>query len=270
MKTTGCWLLFLFFFSTPAFPGAWTQKHGEGYYKLGLRVIRADQFYDASGDKTPIPTLTDVGTGLYAEYGLTDRLTVIANLQFFRQLTLDTPDDSKSGLADSDFGVRWQVLGKGRTVVSTEILLGLPLGDNTHPNGLLTGDGEFNQLVRIQAGHSFYPSPLYFTADFGVNNRSEGYSDAVHYGAEIGYTLQGKFLLIFRVRGLESFENGSENIAGGVGGLYANDQRYLAYGPELNFFLNEVVGLSAGFEGAIFAENEPATLAFSFGIFLKK
>lgn len=270
MKTVACCFLLVFFLPTTAFPGAWTQKRGHGYYKLGLRIIRADQFYDANGDNASIPTLTDAGAALYTEYGLTDRLTAIANLQIFRRLTREAPDDSKSGLSDSDLGVRWHLFSKGRTVVSAEVLLGLPLGDDTHPNGLLTGDGEFNQLVRLQVGRSFYPSPFYLTAEVGFNNRTEGYSDEVHYGVEIGYTLQQKFLLIFRLRGLESLDNGSENIAGGMGGLYANNKRYLAYGPELNFLLNDVIGLSAGLEGAFFAENEPAAPAVSFGIFVRR
>lgn len=269
MKKSALYLFILSFLSTSVFPGAWTQKRGEGYYKLGLRFIRADQFYDAGGDKTDIPTFSDLGSGLYAEYGLTDNLTAIADLQVFRHLTLDMPDESKTGFSDSDLGVRWQFFRDGNLVLSTEVLLGLPLGDDTHPNGLLTGDGEFNQLVRLQVGHSFYPSPFYLTADVGFNNRSAGYSDEVHYGAEIGYTVRQKFLFIFRVRGLESLENGSENIAGGVAGLYANDQRYLAYGPEINFLINDKFGLSAGFEGALFAENEPAAPALSFGVFLR-
>ena len=60
-------------------------------------------------------------------------------------------------------------------------MLGLPIGDDTQTNGLLTGDGELNQLLALEAGHSFYPRPIYFTGEMGVNNRMNGYSDEFHY-----------------------------------------------------------------------------------------
>lgn len=272
-------LLFLFLSSANQLrAGAWTQKRGGGFYKLSFRFIQADQFYEQDGTRTDIPTLGDYTTIFYSEYGLKDWLTVVVNFAAFKRVTLNKQvgsttgfvyfeGDSKSGVADSEIGVRLGFLRGGNSVLSTEILFGLPIGDDDQSNGLLTGDGEFNQLVKAQFGHSFYPLPIYFTAEAGFNNRTNGYSDEWHYAAEIGYTFSKKFLVSFKIRGVESRKN-SNAVTGSA--LFANNQSYLSYGPEINYMINEKLGLSAQVEGATNAENVLSAPAFSFGVFIKR
>lgn len=261
--------------------GAWTQKRGEGYYKLGFRVIRADRFYELDGNKIDIPTIAEYTTGFYGEYGLNHRVTLIASVPFFKRITLNKqvgsnsgfvffPGDSKTGIADSDFGVRVALLHRGGTVLSAEILFGLPIGDNNQSNGLLTGDGEFNQWFKLQFGRSFYPLTMYFSSEVGFNNRTEGYSDEFYYAVEIGYSFNNRFSIAFKARGIESLKNGDETVVGGMGGLFANNQSYLSYGPEITYNLNRVFGISAGIEGATRGENVLSAPAFSLGLFLKK
>lgn len=275
-------LLFLFLSSVnQVAAGAWTQKRGQGFYKMSFRLIRADQFYEPNGNKIDIPTLSDYTTNFYGEYGLTDRVTLVANVPVFKRVTLNKQvgnnsgfvffeGDSKSGIADSEVGVRLSLLRGGGSVFSAEVILGLPIGDNSQTNGLFTGDGEFNQLIKAQFGHSFYPLPLYFSAEFGYNNRTNGYSDEWHYAAEIGYTFSNKFLVSFKLRGVESRKNSNSTVLGGMGGLSANNQSYLCYGPEFSYIINESFGLSAGIESATRAENVLSAPAFSFGVFVKR
>ena len=269
-----------FSLSKQAAAGAWTQKQGHGFYKLSLRVVRADQFYEPGGNRISIPTLGEYTTIFYGEYGLNDWLTLVANAHLFKRITLNKQvgepsgfvffnGDSKSGVADSEIGVRLGLIRGGSFVLSTEILLGLPVGDNNQSNGLFTGDGEFNQLVKLQFGHSFYPKPLYLIGEVGFNNRTRGFSDEFHYGLELGYTLK-KLLLSFKLRGVESLENGDAAVLGGVGGLFANNQRYLAFGPEINYLLNETLGLSLSVDGAARGENVLSAAAYTIGVFLKK
>ena len=275
-------LLFLFLSSAnQVTAGAWTQKRGQGFYKLSFRLIRADQFYEPTGNKIDIPTLSDYTTTFYGEYGLTARLTLVANVPMFKRVTLNKQvgsnsgfvffeGDSKSGVADSEVGARFGLLRGGSSVLSAEILFGLPIGDDSQTNGLLTGDGEFNQLIKAQFGHSFYPKPLYFSAEFGFNNRTQGYSDEWQYAAEIGYTFSNKFLVSFKLRGVESRKNGNDTVVGGMGGLFANNQSYLSYGPEVSYIINETFGISAGIESATRAENVLSASAFSFGVFVRR
>ena len=150
---------------------AWTQGKGRGFFKLSERVIRAHQFYEFTGNRLTIPTLTEYTTSFYGEYGLTERWTLVGYVPFIKRITLNKqverssgfvlfPGDARTGLADSDIGVRILLLQRGATVVSTQVMFGLPLGDNRQTNGLYTGDGELNQQMSIQFGRSFYPMPL--------------------------------------------------------------------------------------------------------------
>jgi hypothetical protein len=263
------------------YAGAWTQKRGKGYYELKFQMIRANRFYEPSGKIISIPTLAEYTASIYGEYGINDWLTVVGDFPFYKRITLNRqvgartgfvffPGDSVSGISDAEVGVRVGLLRGGPTVFSAGLKLGLPIGDDTQVNGLFTGDGEFNQIFSLQLGHSFYPKPLYFTGEAGVNNRSNGYSDEFRYEAEIGYTIGSNLTLHFKVNGMESFHNGDDAVQGGMGGLFANNQEYLAYGPGVfyNFYKNVGVNVRAAF--ATRGQNVLARPAFFFGIFLKQ
>jgi len=260
--------------------GAWTQKRGRGYYELKFQLIRANRFYEPDGRIITIPTLAEYTAGFYGEYGLNDWLTIFGNVPY-KRVTLNRqfggrtgfvffPGDSVSGIADIDLGIRVGLLRNGPTVVSAGLQLGLPIGDDAQENGLLTGDGEFNQFISMQLGHSFYPRPLYFTGEAGFNNRTKGFSDEFRYEAELGYSLHSRLTLNFKINGVESFKNGDDAVRGGTGGLYANNQSYLAYGPGVFYSFYKNLGVNTRAAFATRGQNVLARPAFFFGIFLKQ
>lgn len=260
------------------FAGAWTQKSGAGFYKLDLRYLNTSQYYDKDGNKIEIPTLTDVFVAFYGEYGLNDQFTIIANIGLLQNIhvkkhtnTIGTviPSYINSNIADSEIGLRYGFWKQGNSVFSTELLLGLPIGDNKDDLFLYTGDGEFNQTLNFQFGHSFYPDPFYLSSQVGFNNRNEGYSDEFKYAAEFGYSFSEQMLIAFKIHGVETMNNGDETVFGGYAGLYANDRKYLAFGPELVYAINNSLGFSVAVESAVHTANVPSALAFSLGIYFK-
>jgi len=269
------------FMTENAVAGAWTQKRGLGYYELKFQLIRADRFYEPDGRIISIPTLAEYTTSFYGEYGVNDWLTVIGDFPFYKRITLNRqignrtgfvffPGDSVSGISDAEIGVRVGLRRGGSTVISAGLKLGLPIGDDTQESGLLTGDGEFNQILSLQLGHSFYPKPLYFTGEIGVNNRTNGYSDEFRYEAELGYTFGAALTMVFKINGLEPFRNGDDAVTGGMGGFFANNQRYLAYGPGVFYNFTKSFGINARTVFAARGQNVLARPAYFVGIFLKK
>lgn len=263
------------------YAGAWTQKRGKGYYELKFQMIRANRFYEPDGRIINIPTLAEYTTSFYGEYGVNDWLTLVGNFPFYKRIALNRqigartgfvffPGDSASGISDAEVGVRVGLLRGGATVISAGLKFGLPIGDDTQANGLLTGDGEFNQILSLQLGHSFYPKPFYFTGEAGVNNRTNGYSDEFCYEAEIGYTIGRNLTLNFKVNGVESFHNGDDAVLGGMGGLFANNQEYLAYGPGVFYTFFHGFGIDARAAFATRGQNVLARPAYFFGVFLKQ
>jgi len=270
---------------TAAIPDAraqgWTQPRGHGYYKLGIRHVSATRFYEPGGNTIPIPTLRTYTVSFYGEHGLTDRLTLVAYVPFYDRITLNRQvgresgfeffeGDAVSGIADADLGLRIGLVQNRPTVVSAGFKVGLPLGRDEQENGLLTGDGEWNQTVTLGAGHSFYPAPAYAKAAAGFNNRTRGYSDEVVYLVEGGYTFRQAVTLAVRIQGVASLKNGDDAVLGGTGGLYANNQQYLAYGLEVGYTHRDAYGISFSVEGATLAENVLAAPAFSVGLFVKR
>ena len=99
-------------------------------------------------------------TSLYGEFGLLDRVTLVGYMPFYSRFSIDAEGfDSTSGVGDWDIGVRIGILTDGPTVISLQAMAGLPLGDSGNDIVLWTGDGEFNQLLSLQVGHSLYPAP---------------------------------------------------------------------------------------------------------------
>lgn len=263
-----------------AHAGAWTQKRGRGFYKLEGRFIYAQRFFEPDGKIIDIPTLSDYTMSFYGEHGASNRLTLIAYVPFYKRITLNRQigepsgfvyfaGDSVAGFADSDVGLRFGLKQNGPTVLSARVLFGLPLGKSEQTNGLLTGDGEFNQSLALELGHSFYPLPLYFSGEAGYNNRTQGFSDEFRYAAELGYTFWNNVTLSMKFNGVASLKNGEDNIRGGMGGLYANNVSYLALGPSLFYQLNKNFGVTAGVDGATFGRNVLASPSFALGIYFK-
>ena len=261
--------------------GAWTQPQGSGFFKVDTQLVRGKNFREVNGSKITIPTLADYTASLYGEYGLRADLTVIGYLPFFKRITLNKQvgrpsgfvyfkGDDVTGLGDAQIGLRYRLRQLGATTLGADLVLGLPLGDDTQANGLLTGDGEANQQLAVQAGHSFYPKPAYLNVSIGFNNRINGFSDEFLYAVECGYTFRYGFTAILRVRGLESLENGDDAVGGGMGGLYANDQSFVTYGPELIYDLGNGAGVSLSAADSARARNALQAPVYSAGFFIKR
>ena len=273
-------LFVLLILSQETFAGGWTLKQGRVYFQISSQIVNTDQFRDAQGLKLTIPKLEDYTVSFYSEYGITNDLTAIVYLPFYRNITLNRneenipgyenfPGDSNSGISDFDIGLRYKLFTLGQTVISSGLMFGIPAGDSKQPNGLLTGDGEFNQYLSVQAGHSFYPLPIFTSASFGFNNRTKGYSDELRYSAEAGYNVTKDFLVILKAYGVETLKNGDSNVKGGNAGLYPNDQRYLAYGPVLFYSITENYGITASVFSGSRLRNIAAGHAYGFGFYFK-
>ncbi len=275
MKKTLLILIFLFITSTEFFAGAWTQKKSSGYFQLGSQLLSAKKAYDADGNKFSIPDFNDITINFYGEYGLTNNFTVIANIPFYRSLKFDGllpagEEVSKTGISDSHLGVKIKLKEFSQNVLSVTAMLGIPLGERNDSTGLWTGSEEWNQMVMINFGRSFYPLDFYLSSSVGYNNRTNGFSDEIRYSLEGGYfVIKNKLLLILRLGGVASLKNGSLGNVSGVAGLYANNQNFLAYGPEVHYSITNKIGLIAKFESGAMVKNAPSAIAYGFGIFFK-
>jgi len=279
-------LVLCFFVSTFLQAGPWPKGKGEGYFKLYEWWLRFDQHYTSTGELDPNATLGLYNTSFYGEYGLTDRLTTTLNLPIYSRNVINNqisgtrgdviiPGDAIGGLGDADLALRYALNAPGANIpLSATLTLGLPFGEDAGGDqmNLQTGDGEFNQMLTLEAGKSFGPN-AYASAAIGFNNRSNGFSDEFRFGLEAGYALASKRVwLIGRLTGSESLMNGETAATVSSTSIFSNNAEYLSVGGEVNVYVTDKLGLSLGAATALSGRIIAAAPAYSVGVFydLKK
>jgi protein XagA len=258
--------------------GGWPQPKRGGYFKLSQNYIGSSAFFAPDGSIVDITTIQLFTTSLYGEYGFTNRLTGLVYFPFFVRNTLNeiqynqsgntVPGDALQSIGDTDIGIKYSLFVNKPIVVSASLILGLPFGV---PAGgstqiLQTGDGEFNQMVRIDASHSFYPKPFYVSAYAAFNNRTNDFSDEVRFGAEVGFTLK-KFIPILKLNVVQSLYNGDAEEA--QNGIFSNNTEYVSPTLELNYQVAEKWGVSGSGGFAFSGKNILAAPNWSVGLYLK-
>jgi len=258
--------------------GGWTQPPLGLYVKIGQYSIVADSYFTPAGDVVDITTTGFHATSLYAEYGISKRLTAIVYFPFFVRSTLnrvETPDgtpvqgaDVLNGVGDAELSIKYSLLKKGPYALAARLTLGLPLGNPAGGNTelLQSGDGEFNQMLIIEGSRSFSGGRSYASVHLGVNNRTQGFSDELRYGIEGGVKAGQRTWIILRMHGIESFMNGNAEVVAN-NGIFSNNIEFLSFSPEVAYNVTKTWGLSAGFGGAFFGRQVLAAPALQFGIF---
>ena len=250
--------------------GGWTQPKGKGYFKLSQQIISAESLFFANGAKGEIPTVSGYTTSLYGEFGLIDRVTLVGYMPIYSNFSVDADGfDSTSGVGDWDVGIRIGLLTSGPTVVSLQALAGLPLGDSGQSVVFWTGDGEFNQHISLQVGHSLYPVPGYLKGEIGYNNRKssdvrdDNYADELRYSLQAGYTIAERIGVALSLRGINALDRADDEFHP------RNDVEYLSYGPQVDFYVTPNAGMTASMTRYTQAHNMLDAPTWEFGVFLK-
>lgn len=260
--------------------GPWPRKHGTGIVQLGFSTIGYNKVYGDDAKKDTIPAdVRDNVVQLFAEYGLPGKFTLTAMMPLkFISATPKTAGAAKvtnSGLGDIDLKLRRSWVNSDGFAYAAEVLFGLPTGSRSDPNGIFLGDGEFNVTANIVAGKSFYPIPLYFTAELGFNFRTNNFSHDVPYGIEAGYGfLERRLYVILQISGRESISNkptlqpgaSAQQIVANAAGLLGNNLEFLAIVPKIFFKATDKIGVSVSYATAAHGRNVAGGAVIAGGI----
>ena len=277
-------LSLLFVFTCQLFTHAqWLEKKGNGYFKLSAWSLEADQHYTNSGKIDPNATRGVFNLNLYGKYGLSDNWNVIAYIPFFvksyqnHQVSSVTNEtilegEEHSSFGDMDLGIEYRLFKKSKYAFSATLTLGLPSGDSKggSDGSYQTGDGEFNQELRFNAGTSFslFKQSFYGKGYLGLNNKTENFSDEIRAGLETGTSFVGrKLLLLIRSTIVKSLKNGSLNASNSSGSIFANNVEFISVGGEVAWKFSKKLGVSFGYEGAISGKVIYAAPSYSGGVF---
>ena len=261
----------------------WSKGKDKGYFKLSAWYLQSDQHFTSTGKLDPNVTRTQFNTNLYAEYGLSDKLDIITYIPFFGRVAQNNQisgtnsstilsGESFNSFGDIDLGIRYAFLKKGYWALDAKLILGLPSGSSVggSDGSYQTGDGEFNQYLSTSVGYSthLFKKPTYLKSYLGYNNRSEGFSDELRAGFEVGVNvLEKKLWLSSRINILQSLQNGTLNAANSNGSIFANNVEYSSYGFEAAYYFTKNIGASISFDSAFSGKIIAANPSYSFGIF---
>lgn len=281
--------LILFILSLPICAiagGGWTKKKGTGYYKLSEWWIISDQHFTNGGKIDPHVTTGIFNTSIYAEYGVSDRLTGILYLPFFSRTyrnavisgtngNVNSAGEAVNSIGDANLGIKYALSKPGsKFAFAGSLILGLPLGNDSggSDGSLQTGDGEFNQMIQFDLSKSFSIGslPMYANVYAGFNNRTNDFSDEFRIGGEAGVSFfNDKLWAIGRLDILESLQNGLTSAEGGEGAsVFANNTEYAAFTLEGAYYFSEKFGVSAAYGGAFSGSLIFANPSYSVGVFL--
>ena len=267
-------------FSTHA---QWLEKKGNGYFKLSAWTLEADRHYTNSGAIDPNATRGTFNLNLYGKYGLSDNWGIIAYIPFYvktyqnHQVSIVTDEklsegEAHSSFGDMDLGVEYRLFKASKHAFSVALSLGVPSGDKEggSDGSYQTGDGEFNQNIRFNAGTAFaiFKHPFYAKSYLGFNNRTAGFSDEIRFGIEAGTNFfDKKLFFLLRSNTVRSMRNGSLSAANSDGSIFANNVEFVSFGWEASFKLNPSLGVSIGYESAFSGKVIYAAPSYSAGVF---
>lgn len=268
-------LLYFFVFPSVLMAQAWTKGGNSGFYKLDFTRIASSRVFDTRGEVLPFRPTSNNTFSVYGEYGVTNKFTLIGYMPILvankfaeskNPAGVTLPVIKETSFGDVDLSFRYQLYNKKGMSISANLLLGLPTGNSKQENGLLTGDGEFNQMLKIAAGTG--KAKWWTQAAIGFNNRTNNYSDEFRYDFEFGYKFfNDRLLAILKINGIESLDNGTakENSVG----LYANNVEFGGYGPEILYYVSNKknIGVSLRLGRSFKGRNILGGPSFSMGVF---
>lgn len=285
MKKSIIYIAAILFLSTSVFAGGpWPQSKGVGYFKLSEWWTSFDQHFTDEGLIDPNSTTGIYNTAFYGEFGLTNRLTVIANANLFSRNVINNqvsgtngsiiiPGESYNGLGDIDLGFKYGLTAPGsKYPIAITATFGFPTGATNEGDlgNLATGDGEFNQMIQLDAGTGFRLGGVnaYASAYGGFNHRTNGFSEEIRFGGEFGVgLLDSKLWLATKLNIVESLQNGETAETTSSTSIFANNTEYSSFALEVNYYVSKRFGVSANVAGAFTGAIIAAAPSYSLGVF---
>lgn len=274
-----------------ALAGAWLRADDSYYFKLSASRLYTESEYDYTGDKVDIlsgenllvdASYRDVSVSAYLEYGLADRLTLIASLPFKvlrarRTELADTAPDirrrvdaTNGGFSDATVALKTSLL-VDPFPVAVQGGLRFPLGYDSSPDngGPPLGSGHVDVEGHLLAGMSLYPVPAYAAGSIGYRIRTGDLADEILFNVEAGARMRRLGLKI-GLDGLYSTTPPPDLAAAGADGgsaaVVVTNQDVLKLTPALAWLASDEISFVVEAFSVIDGRNTVAGTTISAGV----
>lgn len=250
----------LLMFSLSAFAQSpWVNKKGSLYAQLSNTGISYNSVFTTTGEvvQTDVTT-SDRTIGLFADYSISDRFSVLLDVPF-KIVSID--DESLSGLGDPKIGFKYQFLDKIPFAVFTNYTA--PASERT--GALRTGYNEHAIDLGVSGGYS--KTEFYTYGSVGYRYRTN-LPDQILIDSELGFNIslfkKQAFFIVYIKGGLNTSR--AEDVEADESVLYHNNSDYLSPGVKFSLNLFNNFWLTAGGAGAFVSRNSGAAPSGSIGI----
>jgi hypothetical protein len=263
--------------------GAWAQEDKGLYLKISGAHSRAGKQYKENGETFPLLSANESGTyrssavRLYGAFGLLPDLTYIASTSIVSSVVESSLVRIRTtGLADFSTGLKYQFLDKP-FVASVSSLVTVPTGYTAEPTNVKTptlGLGVPMYEANLLFGKSFYPAPIYASAEVGIRLRGSrasasgntvDYPPEMPFVAEVGVHATDWLLARAMLFGIHGFgDPGDLNLFS----LSPTTQRYMKLGPSVIVTLREQLQLNFDYLYTLTGVNAVKSHDFAAGVAL--
>ena len=248
--------------------GAWSQPRGHFYTKLSGIFYGSDEIFNDMGKRAPLgmdENRFDAGQGfLYLEYGLRERLTLIAKLSAGELVSEDSQvEQITTGIGDLELGGKYQLVD-GPVVLAPFAIVKIPTGYNEEYDPAM-GTGDADLEFRLLTARSLYPWPFYLGAETGYRFRGGPYSNQIPYFFEAGATPHKKVFAKAYLEGKNTI-TGNEEVTGVVGVLQVSEGNFTKVGFNAAFNLRGGVWADILWEKVVSGKNIGAGSSWGLGL----
>jgi hypothetical protein len=216
MKTSRFTVLFYAFIyvltaSSVSYAGAWTMPDGKAYIKVSANAYDSDEHYNADGDAVDFEangTFEDRNVGLYVEYGVNDRLSLVYSGAYkFLKKKDDQVKQEFNGLSDMDLALKYRLMNNRAGVVSVQGLVKVPEAYD-EDEVMLPGNAQYDYEIRLMYGRSLYPAvPGYFNVEGAYRLRDDAPADEMRFLGEFGVDFLKKGFARFKTEAIIGMDN---------------------------------------------------------------
>lgn len=250
--------------------GPWGRPRRGLYAKLGYGYLNATELATPDGTIAPIPAYQKNEATLYVAYGLTDALTVSADLIAYRESSIED-FGSAGGVGDIRLGAQRRLGHSGPWLFAARGVVQVPTGDVEKGEGLLpTGSGVWEGAVLLSVGRSFATGRVWAFVEAGPQLRGGGLRDGLVYDGQVGVKITSWLALAGNIRGVQPWDTTPGDLSAGSAAGLGDGVTYLEFGPSAILTVRSGLGLQASVEGVTQTRNIARGPTFRVGLFLTR
>ena len=256
----------------------WTLPKNSVYTNIGWTGYTYSDKFDETGEIQPLSfDVTDNTIQLFAQYGITDKLTLQTSIPFKiisktdyvafglppEPTSLYYSRDTIKYFGNIELGGIYKIFD-GKPMVSVSLMASLNSTDRNYISGLQTG---FNSsAIKPGAGVMWSYNKAWLQYYLGAEIRDNNYAMALISNLEYGFKFGDAFYLAAQayMRFPEPGENDCDCTTA-LTAMYNSNQTYVGLGLKGGYSY-KAFGINAGLNTAFFAKNAPAQIAPSISL----